>query len=169
MALALHVQVGVGDGHGLLPGVVAVGSDAGAHLLLGEGLTGAGLLHLHQQDHGVGGNGQTGHLGDVLRALAHGVLVHLAAGEDHVADGVDLLGLLHIVSAVLLEGLDHVVIHGGRGDGGLLAGADDAVIELASGNDHGNDLLQVHVVVDDALDVAAAHAVGGSCRRHTRP
>ena len=97
----------------------------------------------------------------MLRALAHGVLVHLAAGEDHVADGVDLLGLLHIVSAVLLEGLDHVVIHGGGGDGGLLAGADDAVVKRSALEDLRHCDGDIHAAVNDALHVADADAVGG--------
>ena len=162
VTLALDVQVGVRSLDALVPvGQRVIGGDHGAHLFLAQQAFPAIGGRLDQNDLQIVAMREAALLGDHLRALTHDVLVDRAVREHDVGQLLHILGLIDVQRAVLLEDLHRLGEDGLGHDGGLLTGADDAVVEAAAFNDHRNGLFQIHVLIDHALHVAGANAEGG--------
>ena len=152
----------VADVHGLGEILGAVHAQDGAELLVGPGVVVGGIVGLGDEDLGVGGDLDAGHLGQLGGGAADG------GGLDAVGGGVeedlaDLGGLFlgQEVAAALLELLLDLVIDAVQDGDMLLSGADHAVVE-GLGVDGGSDgVVDVAGIVEDNVAVAGADADGG--------
>ena len=160
MAAALQQQVGGGDLDGFVHGLVGEGRQHRAHLLLADDVFGADAMGLQDQHLGALGDGNAGLLGDEGSRLAHGFPGQGAILENDIHHLL-ALGGWHKVRALTLEGCHHGRPVGLMVDEGLFARADDAVVELAAGDDLAGGLHEIDVPVEDHLDIARADAEGG--------
>ncbi|SCI89471.1 Uncharacterised protein [uncultured Flavonifractor sp.] len=157
VAHALHLQVGPGDLHALLPGVVGKERQHGEQLLLRQDLLTGIALGAAYQDLGILRDPlQTGQISHLLNRGASPLLVEYAVGESAVADLVGIGLVVNVVSAIrsqrghhliyLILGTDHV----------LLTGAQNAIVKGTARDDHLGYLVIVHIPVHQDLNIALA-------------
>ena len=174
MAVAFHLQVGFQHVDAFFEAVVADATHNRAHLFLADAVCLASAYGFGNDNAGSFRNADAGTFGNDSRRLAYSVTVDNALFIEHEVQQFFLVGFVHEVSAVLLEGGENsfLVLFGISEE--LFAGADDTVIESTAGDDHVGSLVEVNVGIDDDLNVAGTYAerrlsgrVGGLNHAHT--
>ena len=162
MARAAGEHEVLGLVHGLLEVLGMIHGEDGGELLVAElFLLRIGGGDLGDQDLGLGGNLDTGELGDLGGSHAGDAVIEGAVLEHGLAQGLELLALLDEVAAAASELLLDLLVDGVDDGHGLLGSADHAVIEGLGVNDGVDGQLDVGGVVDDDGGVACADAQGG--------
>ena len=161
---ALQHQL-VANIEGLVQRLSLVHAQQGGQLLVGPGAVVRGVVRFVDQDLGIIGHLDTGHLRQTAGCLADGIRLD-AVGlgvEEHIGHLGSLFVIEEITAGLLQQTLDLVIYAGQNGDM-LLGGADHAVIEGLGVNDGFHSHPQVGGLVNDHVAVAGAHADGGGAR-----
>lgn len=134
-APALQHQL-VANIEGLVQRLSLVHAQQGGQLLVGPGAVVRGVVRFVDQDLGIIGHLDTGHLRQTAGCLADGIRLD-AVGlgvEEHIGHLGSLFVIEEITAGLLQQTLDLVIYAGQNGDM-LLGGADHAVIEGLGVND----------------------------------
>ena len=162
----------VADLASFLEALCAIHTQHGAQLLVCPGVIVAGVVGLSDQDLGISGNSDTGHLSQLHSGTANSAGLNTVGSsvEEQLAN-LDCLFLVQEVATAVLQFLLDLVIDAVQNSDVLLCCADHAVIEGLGVNDGSNSVSHIAGIVQNDVAVTGANADSGgtggvSCLNH---